>query len=191
MLAPVSSRLGLIQASTAVLHSRFPEGSKTCLRTFVNILCRNGMYCFLDFEEELSIFAKPRIQSFNTERLMLISRVSFIRSEVWLKMSRADSEPARSTRYRMPSSRVAWIGSWILMRQMACVREDPSFFSVEAVCRNEVACSIRARSSAVLATLYSFAPASWVSPKESSRIWNGARKFNRSSQGCSVICDGI
>lgn len=132
LLAPVSRKLGLIQARTAVLHFRLSEGSKTCFRTLVNMLCRKGMYGF--FDDFGSTFDMPRMQSFSTERLMLISRVSFIRSAECEKISLAASEPARSMRYSNPSS--VSEGDSILMRQTACEREEPSFFSVGAVCRN-------------------------------------------------------
>lgn len=116
LVAPVSSRLGLIQARTAVLHLRFSSGSKTCFRTLVNMLCRKGMYGFLDaFVDSASDM--PRIQSLSTERLMLISRVSFILSFECEARSRAASEPARSMRYRIPSP-VSDEGSSILRRQI-------------------------------------------------------------------------
>lgn len=159
LLAPVSRRLGLMHARTVVLHLRLSSGSNTCLRTLVNMLCRNGMYGFFDdFVESAS--AIPRIQSFSTERLILISRVSFILSLECEARSRAASEPAKSMRYRTPSPAVSDDGSSILMRQIPCEREEPSFLVVGAVCRSLLASSVKASRSSLFRTLCSRIPTS-------------------------------
>jgi hypothetical protein len=103
----------------------------------------------------MSIRATPRIQSFSTDRLIFISRVSFNRSVECENISRAASEPARSTRYRIPPSAGSCDGLSIRMRHIACDREEPSFLIVGADCRSSFAFWDRASSSAVLRMLNS------------------------------------
>lgn len=86
LLGPTSARLGFRQAMTTVLLTRLPAGSNTCFKTFVNALCRKGTYGFFCFDigalEGLRASAStlPRMQSFSTDKLTFISRVSRMRS---------------------------------------------------------------------------------------------------------------
>lgn len=169
---------------TTVAHLRLPAGSKTCFKTFVSALCRKGTcgrFCLafvLPEEASISDCALPRMQSFRTDKLMLISRVSRIRSAPCTATSRAASDPAKSTRYRKPSESV--FEFLTRMRHIPCERDELSFLNVGAERLKVAARSIRSIISFLSRIKCSFAPASCVTPKESSRIDIGLRELKRS-----------
>jgi hypothetical protein len=124
----------------------------------------------LPVNQSASARARPRIESFSTDRLVLISRASFMRVASWVVLSRAASEPARSIKYSMPSWEAGMAEFSKRRRQMAWERDELSFFSVGAVRRREAAASMYPRRASLVVMWCSKAPAIWVVPKESSRM---------------------
>lgn len=122
------------------------------------------------------------MQSLRAVSDLLISRVSVIRSREWCCVSALASLPARSTSRKLPSGES---GDSLLMtrvQQIACEREDWSFFLVDSVERSFLATSIKLRHSFKVVGFFSRMPRSCMVPKESSKTLICFRSWRRSIQ---------
>mmetsp|Transcript_99219 Transcript_99219/g.309495 ORF Transcript_99219/g.309495 Transcript_99219/m.309495 type:complete len:389 (-) Transcript_99219:652-1818(-) len=135
----VSLLLGDTVAMTTVQCRSTPakQPRNSCVRRF----CRNAT--------NLAPAAVARMHSLSAAREALILAPSFRRSALCSALSMRCSEPARSTRVRLPSKSAMPLpgGGPTKMRQSAWEREDWSCTPVAAVARSFVAISMSASSS--------------------------------------------
>jgi hypothetical protein len=168
--------------TVATITTRACEEVKLSRSTRVSLEARNGT-CTCPPPPPLSVaarMARARMHSFSASSDLLISALSMRRCWLWLRLSAARSEPARSTREMEPCTRPSLLRS--VISQMACEREDWLFISVACVARAPLPRSMRSSSSSGDPASSSSSPLQTTRCRASSRIVTLARPCSRSTQ---------